>query len=504
MIQPALYDRNDIRLRPLWPHQERAIAEIRQAVREGHKRIIVQAPTGAGKTLTAAHLIAGAIEKGKRPLFTCPAITLVEQTLKSFENEGIYDIGIIQAQHERTDWNAQVQIASVQTLIRRALPDVDFILIDEAHENFDKLNERLDSDAWKDKIAIGLSATPWTKGMGLRWTKLIIVATIQDLIDDGFLSPFTVYVPDHDLDRGRIRVEKGEFQESSASSAMSDAVIVGDVVKTWKEHSHEFGGDKTFMFCVNRAHAKEQMGAFHENGIPFGYIDADTPMEERTRIFRQMSYGEIAGVASVGCLIRGVDEDVRCIIDAAPTKSETRHVQKIGRGLRRADGKERLYILDHAGNSLALGMVTDIHHDHLDKRNPKEKGEAYQGEKPAPKPKKCSKCKVLIPPKMRECPSCGTKVARNSGVGVREGELVVMSSSRNKSPKDEKQSFLDGLAWIANKRGFKPGWAAAVYREKFGVWPANGMKANPSYPIKAVRDFDSQRLAEWRKKQQSA
>ena len=173
MAHPTLFQEEQTgSLRPLRERQARAIEAIREAVREGHKRIILNAPCGFGKTLTAAHLISSSVDKGKRPLFTCPAIALVNQTLKAFEAEGIRDIGVIQAQHERTDWQAQVQIASVQTLIRRALPEVDFVMIDEAHNQWDALNARLDSDEWKDKIVIGLTATPWAKGMGLRWTKL--------------------------------------------------------------------------------------------------------------------------------------------------------------------------------------------------------------------------------------------------------------------------------------------------------------------------------------------
>ena len=177
-MQSQLFEEKSwAKLRPLRPRQEVCIEAIRQAVKSGHKRIVVQAPTGFGKTLTAAHLIHGSVQKGRRPIFTVPSITLVEQTLKAFEAEGLSDIGIIQAQHERTDWAAQIQIASLHTLIKRALPEVDLILIDECHENFDGLNERLDGDEWKDKIAIGLSATPWAKGMGLRWTHLVVAAT---------------------------------------------------------------------------------------------------------------------------------------------------------------------------------------------------------------------------------------------------------------------------------------------------------------------------------------
>lgn len=498
MKQLSLYESNSLTLRPLRPKQLAAIDAIRQAIREGHKRIIIQAPTGFGKTLVAAHIISSALERRRRPLFTCPAITLVDQTLRAFEAEGIKDIGVIQAQHERTDWSQPVQIASVQTLVRRALPEAHFILIDEVHEQFEALNEKLDSDAWRDKVVIGLSATPWARGMGLRYTKLIIAASIHELIADGHLSPFRIYVPDHELDRARIKVVKGEFQEKSASEAMSDAVIIGDVVKTWMERGP---AGKTFMFCVNRAHAREQMGAFRDSGIPFGYIDAHTPLGERRTIFAQMRHGEVAGVASVGCLIRGVDEDVRCIIDAQPTKSEMRHVQKWGRGLRTAEGKEFLIGLDHAGNSLALGLVTDIIHENLDTRKPGDK-DVDPREKPPAKPKKCDKCHALIPPGKAICPQCGTRIAVPSGVDAKDGELILFGGAkkkRDKSTGDDKQIFYSSALGLARERGYKEGYAANLYREKFGVWP-NGLQAIASWPSRTVRQFDRDRRSTWGKR----
>ena len=292
---------NNLRLRPLRPRQTQAIADIRQAIKEGHKRIILQAPCGFGKTLTAAWLIGGALSKGTRPLFTAPAISLIDQTVKAFEFEGIRDIGVMQAQHVRTDREAQVQVASVQTLIKRQLPEVDFLMLDEIHRSYKGLNEMLDGP-WKDKIAIGLTATPWCKGMGLRWTSLIIPATIPQLIEEELLTPTILYVPEQIADRGNIAVQKGEFTEASASQEMRKDRIVGNVVETWKKLGP---GDKTFMFCVNLDHARAQMAAFIDSGVPFGYIDAQTPNEERTLQFRKMYHGEIAGVASVGCLIAG-------------------------------------------------------------------------------------------------------------------------------------------------------------------------------------------------------
>ena len=390
------------------------------------------------------------------------------------EQEGIKDIGIIQAQHERTDWKAQVQIASIQTLIRRPLPEVDLVIVDECHEIFQELNNRLDSPEWASKIAIGLSATPWTKGLGLRWTSLIIAATTNQLIDEGYLAPSCVFVPEYSVDRSKLKTKMGEFTDASSSEAMRSPKIVGDVVKEWKERGP---GEKTFMFCVDRNHAKSQMDAFIDSGVPFGYIDALTPMEERTQQFRKMGYGEIAGIASVGCLIRGVDEDVRCIIDCQPTKSVMRHVQKWGRGIRTADGKTHLVGLDHAGNNQNLGLFSDIHFDRLDDSKPGEKGTPLIEEKEPSKPRTCPNCKALIRPGDRQCSACGA-ITSSTSVETVAGELVEFGTGGKAQKKMnreatlfEKQDFYSGLLTLAHQRGKSEGSAAHRYREKYGVWP---------------------------------
>lgn len=487
-----LFDQSKWRqLRHLRPRQASAIEAIRQAVREGHKRIIVQAPTGFGKTLLSAHLIHNSVEKGKRPLFTCPAITLVNQTLESFEFEGLNDIGVIQAQHERTDWSAQIQIASVQTLIRRALPEVDFVIVDEVHLQFDKLHERLDSDEWKNKIVIGLSATPWAKGMGLRWTKLVIAATVSELIEEGFLSPFIIYAPAVDADFSKLKVKMGEFTEASASAVMGDREIVANVVKTWQEKGQN---RSTFLFAVDCAHAKSLQKEFEQANIPCGYIDAFSDADSRKVSFDRFRDRRDLVISSVGCLTTGVDEDVRCIIDAAPTKSELRHVQKIGRGLRTAPGKEMLIILDHAGNTMRLGSVTDIYHDHLDVRTPGEKGEAFADDPEPPKPKKCRACHMVIPSKCKVCPNCGAEMSRPNTVEQREGELVEMgSAAQRKAAKQtsmfDKQEFYSGFLTLATQRGKKEGWAAYRYKERFGVWP-NQLKKECGPVSLEVESFD--------------
>src|SRR5277367_3545120 len=119
-------------LRPLRPHQERALESLRASLASGHRHPMLQAPTGFGKTLTAAHIIQRALDKGKRVAFVVPALSLIDQTVSAFEAEGIHALGVLQGIHPRTDRDAPIQICSVQTLARRRRPEVDVVLVDEA------------------------------------------------------------------------------------------------------------------------------------------------------------------------------------------------------------------------------------------------------------------------------------------------------------------------------------------------------------------------------------
>jgi DNA repair protein RadD len=217
-------------LRPLRPYQQRALDALRASVAAGNRRPMLQAPTGFGKTLTAAHMIQRALDKGKRVAFTVPALNLIDQTVAAFEAEGIHCLGVMQGIHERTDRDQPVQVCSVQTVARRRRPNVDLVMVDEAHQ-MHKVIFRWMRDC-PDIPFIGLLATPWAQGLGKYYDDLIIAATTVHLIRDGYLSPFVAFAPS-EPDLANVRTVAGDFHEGELAEAMDRAVVTGDIVETW-------------------------------------------------------------------------------------------------------------------------------------------------------------------------------------------------------------------------------------------------------------------------------
>jgi DNA repair protein RadD len=466
------------------PHQVKALEQLRQSIGRGNRRVVLQLPTGAGKTFVASKIVAGALAKGNRVCFTVPLISLVDQTIAAFEAEGITDIGVIQASHHRTDLSQPVQIGSMQSMSRRGVPEAEVVIVDECHLQFDLLPKWMRDDP--KRLFIGLTATPWARGMGDIWDDLVRPVTMQELIDAGYLSPFRVYAPSHP-DLSGVKTMAGDYHEGQLASVMSEGALVADVVDTWLQRA---AGLPTLIFAVNLAHAEKIQAAFAARGIAMGYCDASVDLIERQHLFRQMARGDIAGVVNVGTLTTGVDADVRCIVMARPTKSEMLFVQCIGRGLRTADGKDHCLILDHSDNHARLGFVTSISHERL--LSGKEKApKPRENEKPEQTPRECPSCGAV---KQRgPCPACGFEPKRQSEIEFEEGELVELTpakESKREYSMAEKADFHAGLLWLAHSRGRKVGWAAHKYRERFGVWPVGEAKhVKPKGPSEDVRAF---------------
>lgn len=460
-------------------YQTDTIAKLRQSLGSGKRRPVVQAPTGAGKTIMAAAIVRMAREKGKRVIFCVPAISLIDQTVDKFARNGITEVGVIQAAHPLTDATQPVQVCSVQTLSRRKIPMADIVIVDECHVRFKLYEEWFSSPAWQSVPFVGLTATPWAKGMGKLWDDLVVCTTTSQLIDLGHLSDFKVFAPAHP-DLSKVKTVAGDYELKGLGEAMNKKGLVADIVSTWLERGEQ---RPTLCFCVDRLHAKHIQEQFKSAGVATDYIDAFTSLEDRKDIERRFTAGFTKVVCNVGVLTTGIDWDVRCIILARPTKSEILYTQIIGRGLRTAPGKDHCLILDHSDTTLRLGFVTDIHHPELDDGTASR---ALLKDKEI-LPKECPKCAFLRPPKTRQCPACGFVPEPKSDLHTAEGELHEMTRNKKIKPTDwplpVKQRFYSELVAYAKTKGYKSGWAYWAFKDKFHVAPANLLKPVPADSI---------------------
>lgn len=461
-------------------YQQQAIDLLRRSLRSGKRRPVLMAPTGAGKTIIAAEIINMARQKGKKVIFCVPALSLIDQTVERFQANGIWDVGVMQGMHELTDWRMPVQVCSIQTLMRRKIPEADLVIIDEAHVMFRFLGEWANYDEWKDTPFVGLSATPWQRGMGKIWDDLLIAVTTEELIKRGHLSDFKVFAPAHPDLKG-VKTVAGDYELKGLADVMDQGQLVADIVSTWLERGEN---RQTICFAVNRTHAKHIQQQFIEAGVVAEYMDAHTDRLARNEIVKRFDNGDVKVICNVGVLTTGFDADVRCIILARPTKSEILYTQMIGRGLRLAEGKDHCLILDHSDTTLRLGFVTEIHHTELDDGKPKPKKEQKPKER---LPKECPKCSFLRPPKVRECPACGFVPEPRSEVESMEGELYELTRDKAIKPKDwtkeKKEAFYRELILYARNKKWKEGWAYHAYHDRLKVYPPPGCSKVPADSI---------------------
>lgn len=469
----------------LRPYQTDAIEKIRQAIREGHKRIMLQAPTGAGKTAIAASIVRSTYEKGKKAYFICDRIELIEQAVDRFDAEDI-PLGVCQADHDRTDRTHRIQVASIQTMVRRKTLPADLYIQDEAHTMFKAHIKLMEENP--DAIWIGLSATPWAKGLGKHFSKLIIVSTPKKLIEEGFLVPITVYGPSMP-DLSRVKIVAGDYDEGQLADATNKPKLVGDIVQTWLKLA---AGRQTLAFAVNIAHSMAIVEEFTRCGVAALHLDCYAKPEEREEAIRALKEGRIQVLSSVDLLTKGFDyPGASCAILGRPTKSLMVYVQQVGRVLRIAQGKDSALVLDHAGNTARHGFVTDDMPTELDDGKKKEaKPKDLKKEEKLPKP--CSSCSFMKT--SHKCPKCGfAPSTQPKGIEHEEGELALLAGKASKATKkagytaEQKAHIYAQLLGYAKSKGYKDGWAYFKAKEMCGTFPAK--KVAPIEPGIDVVNF---------------
>lgn len=474
----------------LRPYQTRTISCARSSCQKGRKRLFISSPTGSGKTEIGFELIRGALAKGKRVAFVANRIGLVGQASRRLHAAGIRH-GIVQGANSRAIDEA-VLVCSIQTISRRGLPPVDLIVIDEAHACPGSKDYRRLFFLNNAVTIIGLSATPFSKGLGQNhdelggplFEELIVASTIRELIELGYLVDVEIFAPSTP-DLTGVRVQKNafgemDFSEKDLAQAVDKPSLVGDIVGHWKR----LGNDQpTVCFATSIAHSRHIVEQFLQAGISAEHLDCYTDDAERAAILDRVKSGQTRIVSNVGILTEGWDFPACSVmILARPTRSLIRYVQMAGRILRPYPGKEKGLILDHSGSSLKLGYPTDDLPLELDAGKPRSA--SPKSEPKAPEPSVCPSCTFLKPPKIHACPKCGFAPERQNTVETVKGKLVQV---KRKAKPGEKQRVYSELVSIAEKHGYREGWVAHKYRTYFGAWP-KGLQwvgATPSQEIQA-------------------
>ncbi len=456
-------------------YQAEAVQNLRSGLSEGFKRQMLSSPTGSGKTEMGMILVRGAVAKKKRVGFLCNRIHLVGQTSVRFQRAGI-DHGIIQGSNTSRVYES-VLVASIQTVAKRGMPDVDLLIIDEAHGVAGSKDYRKVIASHNGPV-IGLSATPFSKGLGKHYDELggalfeqmVIAATIQDLIDQGFLVDCDVYAPSAP-DLSKVKITAGDYNEKELGEAVDKPDLVGDIVREWKKHAN---GTPTVCFATNIAHSKHIVEQFLAAGVSAEHVDCYTDDNERAAILSRVAAGQTTIISNVGILCEGWDFPAcKTLILARPTKSLIRYLQMAGRVLRPHPGKDRALILDHSATVQNIGFPTDDFPMELDDGKPKTSSGGSKKEEEK-KPTKCPSCSYLKK-NGGKCPVCGFAPVRQNTVEHGVGELAPLTK-KEKAKKAKldglnKQHVYSELFRMAEERGYKSGWVANQYRNIFGVWP---------------------------------
>ena len=452
----------------LRPYQEHSIAQLREGVRSGKLRQILYLPTGGGKTRVASALLSGVASRGKRAAFICNRIELVQQASAALHANGI-EHGIIQGGNSYGS-NLPVVVCSIQTLARRGIPMVDFIIIDEAHTC-------AGSDAYKGLFkalnrvpVVGLTATPFSKGLGRDYKEMagpmfesiVVGATIPELIDGGYLVDVDIYAPS-EPDLSNIKTVAGDWEEKGLADAVDKPKLVGDIVSHYMRLAM---GKRTIVFATNVAHSQHIVGAFNEVGIKAMHVDGYMDEETRRPIIEAFKAGEFPVLSKCSLLAEGVDSpETEVIILARPTKSLIRYIQMAGRALRPHHSKDKALMLDHSGTVKRLGFPTDDLPLVLDDGKPKDKSVAEN------LPKVCKACFAVRPRSVKACPVCGFEpVPTPQEVATEAGELKKLEKKKVFS-REQKQEIYSGLCSVRADRGYQSGWVSHKYKEITGVWP---------------------------------
>jgi len=384
-------------------YQDKIVKKTQESLRHGNKRIMVCAPTGAGKTVIFSYIAKKVQEQGKKVLMVTHRKEILFQTGGTFDNFGILA-------HELTAKtrfvpDGDIVVAMVETLFRRMqnrgeyenfVSDFDLIIVDEGHiGNFDKIFEFIP----RNNIVLGFSATPYRKGqansLDSYYDDLIQVVDVPDLVSDGWLSKPSTYGMRINLDN--VRLSNVDYNSEDMHHEFIDQRVYEGVIKNYNKHTPN---KKAILFAASVESSMDINWRFNQIGIPSAHVDANTPDEERRRIFQLFREGDIKILCNVGIATMGFDDPtIEVVILYRATKSLPLFLQMCGRGSRIADGKNEFVILDFGNNSSQHGFWEQP-------RNWSLQNDTERFRRESSMTKECPNCERMVPIGTVEC-VCG-------------------------------------------------------------------------------------------------
>ena len=388
------------------------VRDVRAAFTDGARSVILQLPTGGGKTVIASTFMRDRSLAPGPTWFVCHRREILGQTSRTLAALGVAH-GII-APGKPRDPDAALQVCSVDSLRRMAatLPAPGLVIWDECHHIAARTWATLKA-ALGDARHLGLTATPARldgKGLGEHFERIVCGPDTRSLIEGGHLSPYRAFGPSVPDLRG-VKSKAGDFDRTQVAERMGGPVIVGCAVEHYKRLAP---GSRAVVFAASVENSKAIVARFNAAGVPARHVDGSTPPAERDAAVEALRDGRTSVLSNVEVFTEGFDlPAVEAIILLRPTKSYALFRQMIGRGLRPAPGKARVVIQDHAGLISTHGMPDDDPEWTLDGADPRGKRTGGgDGPDEGLRLRVCPECSA-IHEWAPECPECGHEYRAN-------------------------------------------------------------------------------------------
>jgi len=373
----------------LRPYQITLEESGRAAFRDGHRCIAMQAPTGAGKTVTFTSILKGAFDKGNDALLLTDRTELFKQGKATLELGGV-SVSTIEPSTKVMPTSGIV-VAMAPTLGRRLAKcgfSPKLIIVDEAHiGTFTRVLEH-----FPDAYVMGFTATPMGKHIPKIYTHIVQGPQVKELIKLGNLCKAKSFQMVDDV--GPLKTQAGEFNNSDLFTFYDKPTLYSGVKNTWLKRGE---CRPTLIFCVNIEHAEKTTEEFGEFAR---VITSHTQKDDRDRLLKEHREGVFPVLVNCGILTTGFDAPyVSLIVVNRATKSLPLWLQMCGRGSRPTPTKDTFEIWDFGGNFTRHGLWQ------ADREWPLEQVRKKHA-LGAPPVRKC-KCGAMLDASAKECEYCG-------------------------------------------------------------------------------------------------